>query len=479
MRPNEVAALLVSLDREGHILEWNRACSDLTGYSQDEARGRHVWDFLLVPDEQDAVRSEFARIQRAGSASTFENYWVAKDGSRRWIRWSSSASLRPDGEIHVVATGLDETERKEACERLRISEAKLRGILAITADAVISVDQEQRILLFSKGAERVFGWTRDEALGRSLDLLIPERFREVHREHVGELAAAPDSDRQMGEIVGVRKNGDEFPAEAAVSKLGTDQGPLLTVTLRDVSDRKELELSLRREIQHREELTRTIVHELRSPLNAIALEAELLLRSRDTPAYVVPDRFERMKTSALKMARLLDDLLDATCIEAGRLSVHKSPFPIAKLLDEAVQTARTQASTKGVVVRAEISGELPLAEADPRRVAQVLDNLISNALKFTPDGGLVTVSAEEHSEEVRVRVRDSGPGIAVEQVDHVFEPFWQADPGDRRGAGLGLAIAKGIVEAHQGRIWVETGSGSGTTLSFTLPKALRLAEQGA
>jgi signal transduction histidine kinase len=311
-------------------------------------------------------------------------------------------------------------------------------------------------------------------LGGPLEVLIPVRFRAAHRQHIARFAMAAAHTRRMGEgnleIVGLRKSGDEFPAEAGVSKLEARDGRrLLTIILRDVSVQKLLELSLRREIRCRDELTRTIVHDLRNPLNSITLQSQLMVRHDGLPERRDNAALDRIRRSATQMSDLLDDLLDVSRIEAGRLCVHKAPLSMLELLTEAVESARPQASVSSIDLRLEAETALPKIAADRIRVLEVLNNLVGNALKFTPSGGTVTVRAAGRGDDVSVSVTDTGPGIPAAIVDHLFEPFWQADPTDRRGAGLGLTITKGIVEAHGGCIWVESAPGAGATFFFTLP----------
>jgi PAS domain S-box-containing protein len=358
-------------------------------------------------------------------------------------------------------------------EALCIAEAKLLSILSISADAIISVDPEQRIVVYNEGAQAIFGWSPDEVLGKSLETLIPERFRSTHQQRVAAFAEAIDGARPIGagelEIVGLRKNGEEFPAEAGVSKLDTCFGRLLTIILRDVSVQKRLEASLRREIRARDELARTVVHDLRNPLSAIVLQTQLMKRGPGAIERRDPAPVERIQRLARQMAQLLDDLLDVSRIEAGRLCLHKVPFPMLKLLAEAVEAAQPQAFVSGIELHADIRNDLPVVTADRLRVFEAVSNLIGNALKFTPRTGTVSIRAEAADAELCVRVTDSGPGVSPEVMNRLFEPFWQAGLGDRRGAGLGLSITKGIVEAHGGRIWVESAPGAGATFSFTLP----------
>jgi signal transduction histidine kinase len=221
----------------------------------------------------------------------------------------------------------------------------------------------------------------------------------------------------------------------------------------------------------RDDVLGIVAHDLRSPLNAIGLQA-MLLRRRGGPAMQEPAAL--IERSATYMDRLISDLLDVTRMEAGTLSLEQCPVPARELVDESIQAQRPIAAAAALELRIDLPNELPELWADRDRVLQIFENLIGNALKFTGRGGRVTVGATALDREVRFWVTDTGAGVAPEDVPHLFERFWQARRGRHRGVGLGLAIVKGLVEAHGGRIAVDSAPGRGSTFSFTLPAAVRV-----
>ncbi|MDX2090938.1 MAG: HAMP domain-containing sensor histidine kinase [Kofleriaceae bacterium] len=235
---------------------------------------------------------------------------------------------------------------------------------------------------------------------------------------------------------------------------------------------KHLEAELRKAVAARDEVLGIVAHDLRNPLSTATLTAELLVRpehERRVQSRHLADRLGR----ALKRAnRLIEDLLDVTRLENGsNVSVAPCPQPLDALAREAFDMLEPAATAASVALEAKVAPDLPLAWADEARIVQVLGNLIGNALKFTPRGGRVHVSATQLGDELSVTVADTGKGVAPEHLAHMFDRFWQANAADRRGAGLGLAIAKGIVEAHGGRIWAESEPGRGCRVTFTLPVA--------
>ena len=223
----------------------------------------------------------------------------------------------------------------------------------------------------------------------------------------------------------------------------------------------------RREVNAREEVLKIVSHDLRNPLNTISMSAGLMLEV-EVPREQQVKQLSMIKRAGERMNRLIQDLLDAAKIEAGRLGVEPRPIEVAPLVAEAFDMLRPIASEKSVRLDVSVADELPTIMADAGRVLQVLSNLVGNAIKFTPADGRVSIRVEKLAGNVRFNVADTGPGIPPEQLPHIFGRFWQADRSDRRGIGLGLAIAKGIVEAHGGRISVESRVGEGTSFYFTL-----------
>jgi signal transduction histidine kinase len=223
----------------------------------------------------------------------------------------------------------------------------------------------------------------------------------------------------------------------------------------------------------RDDTLAAISHDLRNGLNTVLTAVGLLLRSLPPDSEGRRDRrhVEAIRRSAERMNRVIGDLLDVASIEAGRLFVETRREPLQPMIAAAIAALRDQAVEKSLRVEGQSTAEQIDAVCDKERVLQVLGNLIGNAIKFTPDGGLVQVSAEPFDGEVLVKVHDTGMGVSAKQLPHVFDRFWQATPKARLGSGLGLTIAKGVVEALGGKIWVESHPGDGTTFYFTLPLA--------
>jgi signal transduction histidine kinase len=236
-------------------------------------------------------------------------------------------------------------------------------------------------------------------------------------------------------------------------------------------DNARLYLESQQALRAREEVLAIVSHDLRNPLNAITLATSLL----QTSASISGEDREQLDItdlSAQRMRRLIEDLLDVTRLEGGkRLPIEPAAVEVEPLLSETYELFKAQAATSGISLQYEAAEKLPPVYADRHRILQVLSNLLGNAMKFTPSGGTIRFGAETRDSDVLFTVSDSGPGIPQEHLGDIFNPYWQAKRTERMGAGLGLPIAKGIVEAHGGRIWVESEPGKGTRFYFTLPVA--------
>jgi PAS domain S-box-containing protein len=467
-----IGMALVALD--GRWVRVNRAFCEITGYSADELTRLNFQDITHPDDLAEDV--ELARRLAEGDIPSYqlEKRYIRKDGSIVDVMLSKSALRGHDGAPrYYIAQIEDISQRKHADTALRRSEAKFSGIVSIAADAIISTDRDQRIQIFNEGAEEIFGYSRSEVIGSRLDRLIPERFRAAHSEHFARFAAGDETARKMGErleIFGLRKNGEEFPAEASISKVNVDGTTFFSVVLRDITYRKNIEAALRKAVTARDEVLRIVAHDLRNPLNTIMLQAQLLERTGPEPER--RDQTPRLviMRSATRMDHLIQDLLDVALLEAGQFNVELERISAADLARDAMEMQSPLASSAGVELKLEVAHNVRDVWGDRNRLLQVFENLIGNALKFTAAGGCIRIGATVDNNEVEFFVADTGSGIPPESLPHIFDRFWQAER-TSEGAGLGLPIAKGIIEAHSGRIRVESLVGRGTTFFFTIPTA--------
>lgn len=472
-------------DRNAIVRVVNRAACELLGYDRHELVGMKVVD--IIPDMNETLLTEVRGLLAKGK---IRKEWVQrrKDGSM--VPVEVTANLLADGRWQGFARDISDA-RRVAAEResllaaervareqaetanaqLRVSEAKFSGIISIAADAIITVDPDQRITIFNEGAERIFGYSRDEIIGQTLDKLIPEKFHAIHAKHFKAFAADGQHSRTMAdrrEVFGRRKNGEEFPAEASISKVSVGDATLFSVVLRDVTYRKSVEEALRRAIAAREEVLGIVAHDLRNPLSTITMQLSAMERTGPEPERRNQRPLQVIMRSADRMNHLIRDLLDIAVLETGQLKVEREQISAADVAREAVETQAQLVSAAKLDIKLDLAADGREICGDRNRLLQVFENLIGNAIKFTKAGGHIIVHVKPADQAIEFAVEDTGTGIAPENLPRLFERFWQARA-SRQGAGLGLVITKGIVEAHGGRIWAESQLDRGTTFHFTIP----------
>ncbi len=358
-------------------------------------------------------------------------------------------------------------ERQQTQEELRFSQARFARILDIADDAIISINGFQCITLFNQGAEKIFGYSAQEVIGQKLDLLLPQRFYDVHHQHVTDFGKSPNLARRMGErreIYGRRKDGTEFPAEASISKIDMSEEKFYTFILRDMTERKQIE-------RMKDEFISVVSHELRTPLTSIHGSLGMLASGLLPTDSEQGKRLLQIATdSTERLVRLINDILDIERIESGKAKMEPEICNIVDLIAQAVNVMQPLADKAGVqLLISDVSGQV---WADCDRIVQTLTNLLSNAIKFSSPGSTVWLGVQHQGDEVLLTVKDTGRGIPADKLETIFERFQQVDSSDSRnhdGTGLGLAICKSIMQQHGGRIWAESVLGEGSTFYVTLP----------
>jgi PAS domain S-box-containing protein len=391
-----------------------------------------------------------------------------------------------------AASAIDNSRLMRQAQRAQaaaeISEKRFSGIIGIAAEAIISVDEAQRIVLFNEGAEHIFGYGMDEVMGQPLTILLPESARGVHEKHVRTFGESPQVARRMGQrrqISGRRKNGVEFPAEASISKLELGGERVYTVVLRDITEARNavlaqeaLLLAVTQAMEARTRLLRGVTHDVKNPLGAADGYAQLLeLELRGT---LLPEQEKWVAGVRRGIGRalaLITDLLDLSLAESGGLPVVREGADLRLLVMEVVEEHRGIAEAAGHVLTCECTERVPI-ETDPARVRQVLGNLVTNALKYTPAPGRITLWIERDAEGgpkragpwVAAHVSDSGPGIPLDQRESVFGEFHRLHTTEQAsGHGLGLAISRLIARLLDGDLTVSGKPDEGATFSLWLP----------
>ncbi len=374
---------------------------------------------------------------------------------------------------------------------VQITSASLHQFFDISPDALVIVNQAGMIVMVNKQAEILLGYSHEETVGQQLEILLPQRFRQAHIDHRKHYFAAPIT-RQMGaglQLSGRRRDGTEFPVDISLRPLLLDGVPHAVGAIRDVTEQKILEEQLQRKNEELEEQYRRVQeanrlkdeflanmsHELRTPLNAIIGFTEMMYDGEveDDPE-TQHEYLGDVLSSSRHLLQLINDVLDLAKVQAGKMTFYPEKVNLEQVVGEVRDILRLLIQDKHLRFETEIDKTLRWAVIDPSKLKQVLYNYLSNAFKFTPDEGQVTVRIKRKGESAfLIEVEDTGIGIPPEDIGRLFVEFQQLDAGmakKHRGTGLGLALTRSIVEAQGGRVGVRSVHGQGSTFFALLPQ---------
>jgi PAS domain S-box-containing protein len=488
------------LDPNGYVLTWNAGAERFKGYRAHEIIGQHFSRFY--PSEALARELPDYELKVASETGVFEDegWRVRKDGTLFWANVVITAMRNAQGElIGFAKVTRDLTRRRGHEEELRRSEERFRLLVEGVAEyAIFMLDPNGQVATWNSGAQRIKGYTADEIIGQHFSVFYPDQAKESRwPEHELQMAAEKGTFTDTGWRV--RKDGTTFWANVTITALRDDTAKLIGFAklTRDLTEAKRIEtmesidrqreemldaersarMTAQRATRVKDEFLATLSHELRTPLSAILGWTQVLLRGA-TPKG--PDEQKRaievIDRNARAQVQLIDDLLDLSRIMTGKLRLDLRQVSFASVVEAAVDSAKPAAEAKGIRLKAILGAGEDVVSADSARLQQVVWNLLTNAIKFTPKGGQVQVVLQRVNSHLELSVSDTGIGIPANYLPHVFDRFSQKDTSTTRafsGLGLGLAICKQLVELHGGVITaVSEGEGRGATFSVHLPPSI-------
>jgi len=430
----------------------------------------------------------------------YENPSLRRSGEERLIAWHNTLLRNPDGKITgILSFGTDITERKqmehelmrdfgrlegmvaERTKQLSESEEKLTSILESSPDAIVVIAPDGKINECNHATLVLLKVpTKEELIGKSFLDFVTQKDHKLALEGMAALQTqgyAKDIDFTI-----LSKNGREVPVSMSASYLQAKSGKLgdIVAIVKDMTQHKAEEAELKKAMKLKEQFISHITHELRTPLVSIAGYLDYIMADNMGP---VPESIKGglavARRNTERLVQLTNDLLDVRRIEAGKIQLVPELLDLREILDQCIKEITPFFYKKKQILKLKIQ-ERPLrVQGDRIRLNQIVMNLLSNASKFTPEEGQITIQAEEDADTITVQVSDTGIGIRKEDLKRVFKPFAAiSKPSYDKGTGLGLSVTKGLVEAHGGKIWAESpGEGKGATFIFILPKKVRGGEK--
>ncbi|MEW6141981.1 MAG: PAS domain S-box protein [Chloroflexota bacterium] len=472
---DNVSDAIFSSNMELRIRSWNKAAERIYGWSAEEVIGRLSGEVLRA-EYPAGGREEMLKELTATGRWRGEVIHHTRDGSTIHALVSRSLLRNSDGEPEgYVTISRDITEIKLAEEALLKEKQRAERYLQVAGVIIAVISTNERVSLINEKGCQVLGYSEAEIISKNwFNTVLPERIREEFRDAFHRVIDGRAKLTEDFEVPIVTRSGEERMVSWHNTLLADEYGRPTGVLSsgEDVTERRRAEEALKELNKMKSEFIDNISHELRTPLHSIAGFNKLLLQGKVPDPATQREFMTIVDQQSTHLGQLIDDLLEVARLESGRFRVRKELLAVREPIDEVVRELSAMAGDKSINVSEEIPDNLPEVEADRQRLKQVVRNLLHNAIKFSPNGSPVVVKAEVGPAELVVQIIDHGPGIAPRAMVHLFERFYRAEDSLTRqtgGTGLGLYIVKQIVEAHGGRVWVDSKLGEGSTFSFTLP----------
>jgi PAS domain S-box-containing protein len=468
------------LDPNGKIIAWNNGAQKMYGWSEQEALTMNIQD--LVPQGvREHTTQTLQSIYKGEDIHSDETQRVTKNGQIIDVLLTVTPLFNKTGQVVSIATTeRDISQRKQAENKIRSSEATFRALVESAPDALVIVNTQGKVEVSNSQAEKLFGYSKIELIGMEVEELMPQKYAAKHVISRENYMNYPDM-RVVGNGIkpfALNKNGIEIPIEVSLSPIETDHGRVVSAAIRDIRQRQLADEALRSAKNQAEtalatksRFLATASHDLRQPLHSLTLLNRALLKSVDQPE---AQRMLAMQGESLAgMARLLNSLLDISKLESGKVEVQKCDFELCPVLEQICAEFEPEAREKGLQLSLDTHRGVRV-NSDPVLLTQLLQNILSNAIRYTKNG-FVKLSCVADKLHIRIAISDSGIGIPKEQIKNIFNEFHQVnrDPQQRNGGlGLGLSIVQRIAELLGSSVEVVSQTGKGSTFSISLTKSL-------
>jgi PAS domain S-box-containing protein len=470
---SSIGDAVISTDAAGNITFLNRVAETLTGWAHDEAVGRPLPDVFNIvnPRTRAAVENPALGALREGRVVGLAHHTVliTRDGIERPIDDSAAPIHDAAGTIvGAVLVFRDVSERMQALE----AQGRLAAIVESSQDVIVSKSLDGIVRSWNHEAERVLGYTADEAIGKPITLIIPPDRENEERDIMTRLRRGERVEHF--ETVRRAKDGRLVDLSIAISPVRDATGQVIGASkvARDISERKKIEEALRTADRRKDEFLAVLAHELRNPLAPLANGLQVIRLAHGDPGAIAQAR-TMMERQLSHLVRLVDDLLDLSRIGRKQMELRRSRLLLSDVVNSAIETARPLIEAAGHTLAVSVPPEAIHLDGDLTRLSQVFSNLLANSAKYTDPHGQIFLDVIRRPDQVVVSVRDTGIGIAADQLDAVFGMFSQVDPRTERsrgGLGIGLALVQGLVKMHGGSVTAQSpGIGQGSTFSVTLP----------
>ena len=473
------------LDPGGHIMSWNTGAQKLKGWRRDEILGQHFSIFYPKAAVDSGWPQEELRLAAQRGRFEDEGWRLRKDGTRFWANVVITALYGPMGEVAGFAKiTRDLTERRQHEEQLREGEERFRLLVDSVRDyAIFMLDPQGIVQSWSAGAQAIKGYEAREIIGRHFrDFYTPED--QEARKPERELEQARSHGRVEDEGWRVRKDGSLFWANVVISAVHGPEGELrgFAKVTRDMSDRRRLE-ELEQSSRRMNEFLAMLAHELRTPLAPIR-NAVTIMQLETLTSPVLRNCRDVIDRQLTHVTRLVDDLLDVGRLTTGKIKLRRELVRVADVVARSVETARPPISARRHTLTLEQPDAPVYVQGDATRLSQVLQNLLVNAAKYTPEGGHIRLRVEPVDSMVYVTVQDNGRGLAPEHLHSIFQLFMQTESGtsapSESGLGIGLTLARSLTEMHGGTLEASSpGLGQGSTFTVRLPAMAQHAAEEA